>query len=324
MILITGSTGFLGRHVLRELTCGDVPVRALVRSPPRSDHPGGAVEYVLGDLEDPESLASACAGAHSVVHLAAKNVDSDGTGFERTNVAGMRHLCAASVGAGVRHLVYVSSVGVYGHGAHRDADESTPVAPDTPFSRSKAAAEALLLAHHRAGDLDATILRHRFVYGEGDTAVIPRLMSAVRRLPFLISGGRARLSFVHAHDLAAVVSRVLDGNHRSTGEDPIYHVTSGESPTFRQVSSTLCRAFGYREPSFSLPRWLLLSVLRTREGLLHIDPETAPGLSSLRVKLLAQDNTFSNARLLRRFPDLRLMTFAEGFARSIDYYRDFA
>jgi len=325
LILVTGATGFLGPHVVRALAAahGAGGVRALLREP----DPGFAarfpeVEIATGDLPDDDALAAATAGVGAVVHLASKNVDRDGSGFA-INPEGTEALCRAAVAAGARRFLYVSSVGVYGHGAHRDADETTPVAPDTPFSASKAAAERAVLARHRARELAATILRHRFVYGEGDTAVLPRLIRAARRYPFRIAGGRARISLVWAPDFAEVVRRFVTAPEEAapgTG-DPVFHVTSGEALTYRRVVETICDAFGCRRPRLSLPLWLLLAPLLAREKLLGLDPETVAGLSSLRLKMIARDNQFSNRKLLARFPDLAFTPFADGLAESLGYYR---
>ena len=323
MILVTGGTGFLGRRLVHRWSeTGEGPVvRVLSRQPkeaPGTWPPGVDVAY--GDIRDEPSLRQAAAGVSAIVHLASKNVDPDGSGFAEVNVEGTRRLCRAAIEAGVESFLYVSSVGVYGHRSHRDADESTPVRPDTPFSRSKAAAERIILDHHDAGDLRALILRHRFVYGEGDAAVIPRLMGAARRYPFWISGGRARMSVVWVDDFAEIVRRlVLRGTRVEV--DPIFHVTDGRPVSYRQVVGTICRAFGYPLPRFSLPYHLVFAVLRAREIALGIDPETAAtSLTSMRLKLMARDNTFSNRKLAGLLPDLDYCSFEEGFRRSQAYY----
>lgn len=319
MIFVTGANGFLGRHVVHRLAAAG-PVRALVRAPAsfRESFPGA--EVAAGDLLADGVLEPALAGVETVVHLASKNVDHDGTGFERINVEGTRRLCRSAVASGVRRLIYVSSVGVYGHGAHAGADETTPLRPDTPFSRSKAAAEEIVLSHRRAGDLDAVVLRHRFVYGEGDRSVMPRLVKAARRYPFWISGGRAKMSLVWAPDFARVVQRMCAGSSPRS----IYHVTDGRPISYREVVTELCRRFGYRPPRLSVPFRLLYLPVRLRERLLGIDPETASGsVTSIRLQLVAQHNYFSGERLRTRMPDLRFATFAEGLERSLSYYSQF-
>ncbi len=326
MILVTGASGFIGRHVVRRLaSAGEAPraFDAFFADDFAAAFPG--VEAVRGDLLDEGQLQAALAGVETVVHLASKNVDRDGSGFERVNVEGTHALCRASASAGVARVIYLSSVGVYGHGAHRDADETTPLDPDTPFSRSKAAAEAIVLGHARAGDFSGVVLRHRFVYGEGDEAVIPRLIKAAKSYPFWLSGGRARMSLVWAPDLAEVIRRLAAPDAPAVDpEDPVYHVTDGEPISYRRVISTLCEAFGYSKPRFSVPYRLLYWPVRLRELLLGIDPEVAASsVTSIRLKLVAQDNDFSNAKLARLLPDLEFTPFEEGLRRSLDFYARF-
>jgi 2-alkyl-3-oxoalkanoate reductase len=327
MILVTGGSGFLGRHVVRRWTDAepDRPVRLLLRRAPEISLPA-SVQVVLGDLLDDDSVRKAVAGVETVVHLASKNIDRDGSGFEAVNVEGTRRLCAAAHAAGVSRFLYVSSVGVYGHGSHRDADESTPVQPDTPFSRSKAEAERIVLEGHRAGNWTGIVLRHRFVYGEGDEAVLPRLIRAARKYRLWIGGGRARLSLVLADDFAEVIRRMvlLPREALQLQDDPVFHVTDGQPIAYREVITEICRAFGYPVPRLSLPFRLLYLPVRARELLLGIDPEVSTSsLTSIRLKLVAQDDFFSNRKLCGLLPDLRFTPFREGLARSLAFYERF-
>ncbi len=328
MILLTGADGFIGQHVVQCLleAAAAPAVRAFLIFPNEAfAERFPDVATVCGDLLDEAALSEALAGVETVVHLASKNVDHDGSGFEQVNVSGTRLLGRLAAAAGVRRLIYVSSVGIYGHGVHRDADEATPVAPDTPFSRSKAEAERILLEHHRAGDFQTRVLRHRFVYGEGDRAVLPRLIKAARSYPFWISGGRARMSLVWAGDLAEVVRRLaLGAGEGGAAGEPVYHITDGAPISYRRVITTICETFGYRPPRISLPFGLLYAPVRLRELLLRIDPEvTASSVSSIRLKLVAQDNTFANRKLARLLPEQRYVAFDEGFRRSLEFYSQF-
>ncbi|MFY9825136.1 MAG: NAD-dependent epimerase/dehydratase family protein [Thermoanaerobaculia bacterium] len=326
MILVTGAGGFLGRHVVRRWVEANPerPLRALFHHSPERVPAG--VEVMLGDLLDADLLRRALAGVETIVHLAAKNVDRDGSGFEQVNVEGTRNLCREAVAAGVRRFLYVSSVGVYGHGVHRDADESTPVRPDTPLSRSKAEAEKAVLERHRCGEWTGIVLRQRFVYGEGDEAVVPRLIRAARKYPVWIGGGKARLSLVLADDFAEVVRRLVDLPREAFAgpDDPVLHVTDGQPIRYREVITEICRVFGFPVPRLSLPFPLIYGPVRLRERLLGIDPEVATSaLTSVRLKLVAQDDYFSNRKLSRLLPGFGFTSFRDGLARSLSFYAPF-
>ncbi|MEM7353444.1 MAG: NAD-dependent epimerase/dehydratase family protein [Acidobacteriota bacterium] len=335
MILVSGANGFIGRHVVRcaaTESTGSHAAATPAAVKAFDVHFGedfatsvADVETVQGNLADDALLARSMQGVDTVVHLASKYVDHDGSGFDKVNVEGTRSLCRAAAAAGVARVIYLSSVGVYGHGAHRDADETTTVAPDTPLSHSKATAEGIVLEHTRAGDFQGVVLRHRFVYGEGDGAVLPRLIKAARSYPFWLSGGRARMSLIWAPDLAQVIRQLADpGRIDIDDPHPVYHVTDGEPISYRRVITTICRAFDYRPPRFSVPYRLLYAPVRLRELLLGIDPEVAESsVTSIRLALVAQDNDFSNRKLQTLLPDLTYTSFEEGFRRSLDFYSQF-
>ncbi len=326
MILITGGNGFIGRHVVHCLASAGEPARAFdVIFGDDFQQAYKGIETVRGDLLEKADLIPALEGVDTIAHLASKHVDHDGSGFERINVEGTRSLCQAAAAAGVSRVIYLSSVGVYGHGSHSQAEETTPLAPDTPFSRSKATAEGIVLDHARAGDFRGIVLRHRFVYGDGDRAVVPRLIKAAKSYPFWLSGGRARMSLIWAADLAEIIRRLAGPDAAAVDpEDPVYHVTDGQPISYRRVITTLCEAFDFRPPRFSVPyRWLYAPV-RLRELLLGIDPEVAESsVTSIRLKLVAQDNDFSNRKLMQLLPDLRFTSFEDGFKQSLEFYSQF-
>lgn len=327
MIFVTGANGFIGRHVVEALRASGEAFRVLL-SRPNAEFSARFpdVDTVCGDLLDAGTLDRGLEGVRGVIHLASKNIDHDGSGFERINVEGTRLLAERAAAHGIERLVYVSSVGIYGHGAHRGADESTPVAPDTPFSRSKAAAEESLLQSHRTGEFGVTILRHRFVYGVGDRAVMPRLIKAAKKYPFWISGGKATMSLVWAGDLAEVARRFAVGAVPASPEDaPIFHITDGRTTTYREVITTLCDLFDFTPPRFSVPFTALYLPVRAREVLLGIDPEVSQAsITSIRLKLVAQDNDFSSQKLQKALGEYSFVSLAEGLEKSLEDYRQFA
>ena len=320
MILVTGGTGFIGTHVVRRLASTTPKgVRLLVRSTgavPISDGP----QIVRGDIGDQGAIEKAVEGIDTIVHMASKNIDADGHGFYEINVEGTRTLCNAACREGVKKLIYISTTGVYGHGIHRGVEETTPLNPDTPFSRSKASAEALLLDACQRGRIKVVLLRHRFVYGEGDLYVIPRLLEASRRYPFQISRGRARTAFILVDDAAEVIS-ALATREFPHDSHPVFHLTDGESYSYAEINRVLRSLFDIPEPRRNAPFFPLYAAIRGWEFIRGVDPETSSSsISSLRIKLIGRDNYFSNAKLRALFPDFRFTTFAEGMANLRTYY----
>jgi nucleoside-diphosphate-sugar epimerase len=282
--VVSGATGFVGQHV----------VRALARP-----------HHVLRcRLDDAEALDAELADVaiDGWLHLARKTVDRDGTGFD-VNVRMAEQVVRRASG----RIVSLSSVGVYGHAPHRDADEHTPLAPDTPLARSQAAADALLL------EAGAVVVRPRFVLGEGDRDVVPRILPAVRKSPVWLDGGRPQLSWVAVDDLANVFVRAHD---LSAG---VYHVTAS-AVTFRELATALLDRFGGTAPRASLPAAWLVRALRLRERVLGLDPETTTSsFTSIRVQLAATDQSFSGAKLAAAMP-MDFRTLSQTLEASAQWY----
>jgi len=109
VILVTGADGFLGRHVVRRFgdDAAGLPLRIFGRKAQPRDRQN--VEVATGDLGDEASLRRAVEGIDTIVHLASKNIDHDGTGYAEVNVEGTRRLCQAAVAASLRSRMTSSS-----------------------------------------------------------------------------------------------------------------------------------------------------------------------------------------------------------------------
>ena len=129
--LVTGATGFVGSAVARRLLAGGHEVRVLVRaSSNRANVADLDVDVVTGDLDEPSSLAAAVKGCDALFHVAAdyRLWVPRPEEIYRTNVEGSRNLLRAAAEAGIRRMVYTSSVATLGINPDRSpADESTPV-----------------------------------------------------------------------------------------------------------------------------------------------------------------------------------------------------
>ena len=170
-------------------------VRALARSDAAAERVTAAgAEPVRGDLGDAAALERGARGAEVTFHVAAKAEDWGAwEDFRRVNVEGTKAVLAASRAAGVRRVVHVGTEAALMHGQPLvHADERTPLALSSkaPYPATKAAAEAAVVA---AGGVETVVIRPRFVWGPGDTTLLPVLIELVRRGRFRwIGGGRQR------------------------------------------------------------------------------------------------------------------------------------
>jgi UDP-glucose 4-epimerase len=206
-ILVTGGSGFIGRHAVRELSAAGADVRVIDLQP----HPDPAVEIVVGDLADPAALADALdGGIDAVVHLAAvtsvlRSLEHPDLTY-RTNVAATHGLLEGARGAGVRALVFASTNAVTGPMESPAITERSRLRPLTPYGSTKAAGEMLMSAYTASYGLRCCPVRLTNVYGPGMQAkdsIVARLMRAIRLgTEFEIYGdGRQVRDYVHVSDV---------------------------------------------------------------------------------------------------------------------------
>jgi UDP-glucose 4-epimerase len=214
-VLVTGGSGFIGRHVVATLSGAGASVRVVDLKP----HPDPSVEVIQGDIVEPPVLEEAFAGGFdSVVHLAAvtsvlRSLEHPQLTF-RTNVTGTQELLEAARRAGVTSLAFASTNAVTGPMQAPAIVESATLQPLTPYGATKAAAEMLMSAYTAAYGIRCTYLRLTNVYGPGMQAkdsIVARLMRAIRLgTTFEIYGdGRQLRDYVHAADVVAAVQLAL-------------------------------------------------------------------------------------------------------------------
>src|SRR6478752_3988501 len=117
-IFLTGSTGFVGRHMLQRLLAEGHTVRALVREPARAAAPGqSGVEFVPGDVVEGVGLDQGMKGCDAVVHLVGIIVESGGNTFARVHHLGARNVVEAAKRAGIARFIHMSALGVRADGA---------------------------------------------------------------------------------------------------------------------------------------------------------------------------------------------------------------
>jgi nucleoside-diphosphate-sugar epimerase len=251
---VTGGSGFIGGRLIERLRADGHEVRALARSPAAADavRARGA-EPVSGELADLASLRAGAEGCELAFHAAATLGDwGRREDFERGNVEGTRNALTACAAAGVRRFVHVSTEAVLLAGEPLvEVDETAPLRPDSPalYCATKARAEELVTAANRSG-FETVAVRPRFVWGAGDTTLLPAMAELVRGGRFAwVGGGRHRTSITHVDN--AVEGLLLGAARGAPGE--VYFVTDGEPVEFRGFVEELLSTQGLQAPDRNVP-----------------------------------------------------------------------
>lgn len=247
-VFITGSTGFLGRHIVTHFIKNGFSVIAGVRNEKKGEFIsklGGEIRVCF--LEDTSSLVKGVEDAEVVIHSATL-VAQGGKwkNFYRVNVEGTANLLKAMKNAGVKRLVYISTVGVYGLRVHLkeiEVREDYPlITPSSllepPYSYTKAVAENIVTS----SEMDWTVLRPGIIFGEWDRFFIPSILRIMRRgvIP-LFGSGNNPLHIVYAGNVALMCELAI--RKRITRE--IFHAVDTSLITYRDFMLRLSLAMGY-------------------------------------------------------------------------------
>lgn len=234
MILVTGGTGFVGRHLVARLVRGGEQVRALART--RVEIPG--VEVVAGDVRDLSAVTAAARDCQVVIHLVGIIREMGEATSQRVHIDGTRTVVQACVEAGVGRLLHMSALGA------RPGARST-------YHRTKWEAEELV----RRSGLQATIFRPSVIFGAG-SGFLAELRRLVHRGPVIpIAGnGMALLQPIWVEDVISCFLGAL-GKPETAGR--AYDLGGPEVFGFEEMVDLVAAAEGIRKPKLHLPVLLL-------------------------------------------------------------------
>lgn len=316
-ILVTGATGFIGRHLCRHLRDAGHHVRVLVRpnTAARRLDRLGEVETMTGDVTVVESLPPAVDGVDAVVHLAGVTAAARASTYERVNAEGTAALARACRERPVKRFVFLSSLAAQGPSRpghpHVDAGGERPV---NDYGRSKLAAEVRLRSE--PGPVPVTVLRPGIVYGPHDPEMAAwARMARSRVLPVVPD---VALSFVHVDDLCHLVTRLVEPGRWPFGP---YFVSDGPPIAMTALADLLERAVcGDAALRLPLPARLLDALAPAIERATSL-----VGAGSLLARTLRELSGGGWACLPDRArDDLGFgpsRAFHSGFTETLDWYR---
>jgi len=255
-VLVTGSTGFVGGHLVEALVQRDHYVVAMARQ--ESDvgflkriH----VEIRRANMNDPDSLQKALVGVDTVVHLAAYYTFS-GTMemYEKVNVQGTKNLLEAMRQTGVRRIVYCSTTEVIGPTPNGIADESSACHPYYEYGRSKLKAEGLIREAGAQG-IQHVILRSSGIYGPRNLDdvsywFITTFANSVAS-NFIIGDGKKVLQFVHVSDVVHSFISALE--NFDAVKDRTYIISDSKAYSYEEIYAIMARILGKKPPRLHIP-----------------------------------------------------------------------
>jgi nucleoside-diphosphate-sugar epimerase len=291
--LVTGASGFLGGHVVRDLRAHGYTVTAAGR---RAEALPDGPTFV-GALDD---LARSDVRADVVVHCAARSSPwGRWSEFEHDNVTGTARVLAYARRVGARRLVHISSPGIYATPHDRLAIREHDVDPSRPMNhyiRSKLHAEALLRAAvGRPGGPEVVVLRPRGIIGPGDPALVPRLLRVHGRFGVpLVRGGRGLVDLTAVENVALAVRLAAEV---PAAAGTAFNITNGDPRPFVDLLDQLLTGLGLplrHRPLPAGPVSALAGVLEVVCGILPGRPE--PPLTRYTLSTITHSQTLDTTR----------------------------
>ena len=320
--LLTGATGFVGAAVLRRLQTAGHCVRALVRkNSPRGNLAGLEVECVEGDLRDAASVARAMAGIDAVFHVAAdyRLWARDPGEIRRSNLEGTRHVMEAALRAGVKRVVYTSSVATLAPRADGSpADETVSIAESAAigaYKQSKVAAEALVRRMVAEQGLPAVIVNPSTPIGPRDIKPTPTgriiVEAASGRMPGYVD---TALNLVHVDDVAA--GHLAAFERGRIGE---LYILGGENVALARMLAEIARIAGRRPPRLNIPRRAVYPIAFFAEAAARITGRE-PFVTLDGVRMAAHRMVFSSAKAEREL-GYKSRPYGEALGEAVAWFR---
>jgi nucleoside-diphosphate-sugar epimerase len=337
-VLVTGASGFVGSAIAQGCQEAGLDVRCTGRS---NTIPQCLVNYCPADLLDADALPALVAGVEAIVHAAGLahqfgQANRAKDRFTAVNVCTTENVIRAAIRQGVRHIVLVSSVSVYGphtgsprsHAPAWERSVPTPergnegvteehlCCPQEPYSQSKYEAEQRSVELAKGFGLKLTILRLATVYGEEDPGNVARLIRVIDRGRFAWVGTGTNLkSLIHRDDVARACITVL---RQPPAGVNIFNL-SGPTCPMRQIVDTLAAALDRRLPRWHVPASLALGLTRLAGALGGKNSFLLRPYAALR-KWLAED-AYDSAKFNQMFAFQTQIPLAEGLRREVMWYQ---
>lgn len=287
--VVTGAAGFIGNHLADSLARAGESVTGLDIADPAGPLAEGRRHAVV-DLRDGDVRPYLQAGS-TVYHLASRHLEVGITEAEyaAVNVDAAVGLVEACADAGVRRLVHVSTVGIYGHVEDPPADEDAPRRPGNLYERTKLRGERAVMERAATLTLDTVVVRPAWVYGPGCPRTAKLLRAVRKRQFFFVASARNLRHPVHIDDMVRGLRSAASAPAPLPRRD--YILAGPQVVTVRELVDACARVQGVGAPRITLPRPAFLALATAVELAFRVLPGQPP-LSRRTLAFFENDNAF--------------------------------
>jgi dihydroflavonol-4-reductase len=322
-IFLTGGSGFIGSRLapLAIQAGHTVTVVTPINTPAEQARcdalTKAGIKLVIAPLENSAVIARELQGHDVVIHLAAAQHEAEQpeSYFQRVNVDGTRSLMELAAKAGVRRFVHGSTIGVYGSAAAGSLDEESPLAPDNPYGRTKAAAERVV--REFASPLEWVIVRISETYGPGDMRLL-KLFRGIKKGRFPIVGDGQNLhQLIYVDDLSR---GLLAACAQPAAHGQTIVLAGSEKITTNSMVSAVSEAVGNEKRIARVPLWpFTLAALFFESTFTPLGLK--PPLHRRRLDFFKKSFSFSNTRAEQVLDFRPQVEFKEGARQTAQWYR---
>ena len=254
-VLVTGASGYTGRHLCRRMIKGGYDVRGLVLPDIDSNElEAMGVTIIRGDLRERDSLKAGVEGVDLVYHIAAvyREEGIPRKTFWDVNVEGTRNILMTARDAGIRRFVHCSTVGVQGEIANPPATEETDYNPGDYYQQSKMEGELLALDFFKKEGLPGVVFRPVGIYGPGETRFL-KLFRYIHQGSFRMFGsGKVLYHLTYIDDL---VDGILLVGETQGIEGEIFTLAGPRFTTLNELVETIARVLDVLVSKRHYPVW---------------------------------------------------------------------
>ena len=274
VVALTGSTGFIGSTILKQLSSHGYTVRTLVRnSHTNFKQASSNIEIIHGGLDNDSALSKLTAGAHFIIHCAGRVRGRNYSDFKTDNVDGTQNLVTHALNsAQLKNFIHISSL------AAREPQLSH-------YAKSKHTGELLF---SKLGFNKWTIIRPPAVYGPNDTELKPLFDWTRRGILWVPGNPQQRFSLLHVEDLSQLILVLIESNsHQQSILEPNDGYKIGY--TWRNIQEITSNYFNRKVRSIPLPRHMLTTTAHMNmvfSKLMNYSPMLSPG----KVRELVHDD----------------------------------